>query len=81
MTAKNGFELAEYDLALRGSGELTGSRQWGVSDMAMEAIKNIRLVEAARTEATAMIKSDPDLKKHPLLRTMADRAADNVHPE
>jgi ATP-dependent DNA helicase RecG len=80
-TAKNGFELAEYDLALRGSGELTGSRQWGVSDMAMEAIKNIKLVEAARTEAAAMIKADQDLKKHPLLRTMADRAADNVHPE
>ena len=80
-TAKNGFELAEYDLALRGSGELTGSRQWGVSDMAMEAIKNLKLVEAARTEATAMVKSDPNLKKHPLLRAMADRAADSVHPE
>jgi ATP-dependent DNA helicase RecG len=80
-TAKNGFELAEYDLALRGSGELTGSRQWGVSDMAMEAIKNIKLVEAARTEAAAMIKADQDLKKHPLLKSLADRAADNVHPE
>ncbi len=80
-TAKNGFELAEYDLALRGSGELTGSRQWGVSDLAMEALKNIRLVEAARTEAAAMIKKDPELKKFPLLKSLADRAADNVHPE
>jgi ATP-dependent DNA helicase RecG len=80
-TAKNGFELAEYDLALRGSGELTGARQWGVSDLAMEAIKNLRLVEAARTEATAMIKADPELKKHPALKALADRAADNVHPE
>ncbi len=80
-TAKNGFELAEYDLALRGSGELTGSRQWGVSDMAMEALKNLRLVEAARTEARAMIKKDPELKKHPALKALADRAADSVHPE
>jgi ATP-dependent DNA helicase RecG len=80
-TAKNGFELAEYDLALRGSGELTGSRQWGVSDIAMEALKNLRLVEAARTEAQAMIKADPKLKKYPSLRALADRAADNVHPE
>lgn len=80
-TAKNGFELAEYDLALRGSGELTGSRQWGVSDIAMEALKNLRLVEAARTEASAMIQADPELKKHPDLRAIADRAAENVHPE
>ena len=28
MTAKNGFELAEYDLALRGAGELSGGKQW-----------------------------------------------------
>jgi ATP-dependent DNA helicase RecG len=80
-TAKNGFELAEYDLALRGSGELTGSRQWGVSDIAMEALKNLKLVEAARTEAGAMIKADPELKKHPTLKALADRAAENVHPE
>ncbi|MEK7099768.1 MAG: ATP-dependent DNA helicase RecG, partial [Patescibacteria group bacterium] len=49
VTAKNGFELAEYDLALRGSGELYGARQWGVSDIAMEALKNLKLVEAARS--------------------------------
>ncbi|MDE1966347.1 MAG: ATP-dependent DNA helicase RecG, partial [Patescibacteria group bacterium] len=30
-TAKNGFELAEYDLALRGAGELSGGKQWGIS--------------------------------------------------
>lgn len=70
--AKNGFELAEYDLALRGAGELAGGKQWGVSDIAMEALKNIKLVEAARAEATKLIASDPTLKNFPLL---ADRVA------
>lgn len=70
--AKNGFELAEYDLALRGAGELAGGKQWGVSDIAMEALKNIKLVEAARAEATKLIMSDPTLKNFPLL---ADRVA------
>ncbi|MES3031712.1 MAG: ATP-dependent DNA helicase RecG, partial [Patescibacteria group bacterium] len=28
-TAKNGFELAELDLTLRGAGELGGTKQWG----------------------------------------------------
>src|SRR3989338_4613119 len=40
--AKNGFELAEYDLQLRGPGELTGKNQWGLSDIGMEALKNIK---------------------------------------
>ncbi|MFZ2832196.1 MAG: helicase-related protein, partial [Minisyncoccia bacterium] len=67
VTAKNGFELAELDLTLRGGGELSGGRQWGISDLGMEAIKNIKMVEAARTEASRIITEDPDLKNYPLL--------------
>ena len=37
--AANGFELAEYDLAERGTGDLAGLKQWGISDVAMEAQK------------------------------------------
>lgn len=80
-TAKNGFELAEYDLALRGAGELYGARQWGMSDIAMEALKNIKMVEAARNEAQALIERDPELKKHPHLVAIAKRADEEVHPE
>ncbi len=67
-TAKNGFELAELDLSARGAGELSGTRQWGVSDIAMEALQNLKMVEAARTEATQLIDEDPTLKKYPLLK-------------
>jgi ATP-dependent DNA helicase RecG len=80
-TAKDGFELAEYDLALRGAGQLTGARQWGISDIAMEAIQNIKMVEAAREEAKALIHTDPTLSKYPLLRIAAERARESVHPE
>ncbi len=80
-TAKDGFELAEYDLALRGAGQLTGARQWGISDIAMEAIQNIKMVEAAREEAKALIHKDPTLSKYPLLRMAALRARESVHPE
>ncbi|MDB5244272.1 MAG: recG [Parcubacteria group bacterium] len=81
MNAKNGFELAEYDLALRGAGELIGGRQWGVSDIAMEALKNIKLVEAARTEAARLVEKDPDLKKHPILAERALAADKQMHLE
>lgn len=65
--AANGFELAELDLQLRGSGLLSGDKQWGVSDLAMEAMKNIKMVEAARNEAREIIKADVDLKNHQIL--------------
>ena len=80
-TAKDGFELAEYDLALRGAGELAGNKQWGVSDIAMEAIKNIRLVEAARTEAAKLIEEDPTLTHHIELKTLVDVRSAKLYME
>ncbi len=81
VSAKNGFELAEYDLALRGAGELAGGKQWGVSDIAMEALKNIKLVEAARLEAARLIESDPELKNCPALARRASLADHQMHLE
>ena len=81
VSAKNGFELAEYDLALRGAGELAGGRQWGVSDIAMEALKNIKLVEAARTEAARLVAEDPELRQHPALAIRARTADTEMHLE
>ncbi|MHB1163486.1 MAG: ATP-dependent DNA helicase RecG [Minisyncoccota bacterium] len=81
VTAKNGFELAEYDLALRGAGELSGGRQWGVSDIAMEALKNLKLVEAARTEAARIVADDPELAKYPALLRRASAAGAEMHLE
>lgn len=80
VTAKNGFELAEQDLKLRGAGSLTGSMQSGLSDLAMEALKNLKLVEAARAEAAAIIAKDPTLSSHPLLRAHLSRV-DTMHFE
>ncbi len=79
--AKNGFELAEMDLQQRGPGELSGRSQWGISDIGMEAIKNLKLVEAARTEALALIKSDETLTKHPLLKEAVSSRREAMHFE
>jgi ATP-dependent DNA helicase RecG len=76
----NGFELAERDLQLRGAGELSGGKQWGVSDLAMDAIRNVRLVEAAQTEATRLISQDKTLSSYPAL-AQAVTARGDVHFE
>ena len=81
VTAKSGFELAEQDLLQRGPGELSGRRQWGISDIGMEALKNLKLVEAARQEALAIVKSDDTLAKHPLLLQALKARAAKMHLE
>lgn len=81
VTAKNGFELAEQDLLQRGPGELSGRKQWGISDIGMEALKNLKLVEAARTEALSLIDRDENLKQYPLLQHELFTRAHAVHFE
>jgi len=79
--AKNGFELAEMDLMQRGPGELSGRSQWGISDIGMEALKNLKLVEAARTEALELVQKDTDLQKHPALAEALAHRAQTFHFE
>ncbi len=79
--AANGFELAELDLSLRGAGLLGGGKQWGITDLGMEAIKNIKMVEAARTEAIRIVKDDPDLAAYPLLKKTLDNKNLELHFE
>jgi ATP-dependent DNA helicase RecG len=66
--SSNGFELAEFDLKLRGPGELSGNKQWGISDIGMEALRNLKMVEAARAEAEYLLSQDESLAKFPLLK-------------
>ncbi len=80
-TAKNGFELAELDLAQRGAGELGGTKQWGITDLGMEAIKNIKMVSAAREEAIKLIEIDLDLKNYPLLKNKTEQKTKDFHFE
>ncbi len=79
--AANGFELAELDLSLRGAGLLSGDKQWGITDLGMEAIKNIKMVQAAREEATILIKKDRKLKSQPLLAQNLSEKNINLHFE
>lgn len=79
--AKNGFELAEMDLILRGAGELGGGKQWGITDIGMEAIKNLKMVEAARNEAKKLIEIDPKLKNYPILNNKIQKKEKELYFE
>jgi GxxExxY protein len=79
--AKNGFELAEKDLAIRGPGEFLGEEQTGVPDLAMKAVKNPELVKSSREAAEEILKTDPELKNYPLLKKRLENFAKEVHLE
>lgn len=78
--AKNGFELAEQDMLARGIGTLHDGKQWGLSDLAMEAIKNPKLVEIARKEARSLVDADPALANHNALLSIIEER-EKVHME
>jgi len=78
---KNGFELAEKDLQIRGPGELYGVRQSGLPDLAMANLGNIKLVEQTRKEANNLLDQDPKLKNNPLLQEKLTQFQATIHFE
>lgn len=60
----NGFEIAEEDLRLRGSGEFFGTRQHGMPDLRYaDLVHDQKIIQVARNDAFSMVKMDPHLRK------------------
>ena len=78
---ENGFELAQKDLEIRGPGSLSGVKQWGIPDLAMENLKNLPLVEKTREAAKEILTEDPELKKYPALKARLINFEKRIHLE
>jgi len=81
LKSENGFELAEKDLAIRGPGEVSGARQWGIPDLVMASLKDVELIEKTRFWAKQILKQDPNLKKYPLLADRMSEFSKRIHLE
>ena len=81
VSCENGFKLAEKDLQIRGPGEFSGIRQWGIPDMIMSSLTDISLVEKTREAAKEIILKDPNLKDHSLLKERIQKFRERVHLE
>lgn len=79
--AKNGFELAEKDLEIRGPGQFIGKRQTGVPDTAMKSLTNLSVIKDVRDAAISILKEDPDLKKYETLKNRLRDFEKSVHEE
>ncbi|HUO72878.1 MAG TPA: ATP-dependent DNA helicase RecG [Solirubrobacteraceae bacterium] len=73
----DGFRLAEVDLALRGEGELVGTRQHGLAQHRVaELPRDAELLERARAYAERLAAEDPELAlpEHALLAAALELA-------
>ena len=66
--SSDGFEIAEMDLRLRGPGQVLGTRQSGLPDLALASLSDDgELLELARQVARELVAADPELQQQPLL--------------
>ena len=60
----NGFELADFDLKMRGPGDMAGTRQSGMLEFKLvDLVKDEKLISYCRQLAQQLLKEDPDLQK------------------
>ncbi len=63
-----GFELAEIDLKLRGSGQIFGLKQSGFENFKIADIGDIKLITMAQKHARELLKTDSHIDNFPLLK-------------
>jgi len=69
VNSHDGFEIAEMDLRLRGPGQVLGTRQSGLPDLALASLtEDGDLLELSRDVAGDLLERDPELQEHALLQ-------------
>ena len=81
ITAKNGFELAEKDLLIRGPGEFMGKEQTGLPDIAMRALQKPELVKSSRDAAELVARNGWEMKNYPNLYEKFGEFRKEIHLE
>jgi ATP-dependent DNA helicase RecG len=73
--SSDGFEIAEMDLRLRGPGQVLGTRQSGLPDLALASLTDDgEVLERARAVAQEITQADPSLLAHPgLAQALAEQ--------
>ena len=80
---RDGFDLAEIDLRLRGPGDFFGTRQSGLPNLRMAKLSDHDLLDLARKEATNIMEKDPELSReeHAPLAAQVNRFLERVSAE
>ncbi len=69
LRSNDGFRIADEDLNIRGPGEFLGTRQAGLPDLKVaNIIRDMKILEKAKTEAFGLIEASPELRDFPSLK-------------
>ncbi|MFH0987976.1 MAG: ATP-dependent DNA helicase RecG [Parcubacteria group bacterium] len=77
-TCRDGFNLAEKDLEMRGPGEVYGVRQSGLPDLKIASLSDAQMIKVAQAEAKDIIAKN---KMSPELRAAVERLEVSMHFE
>ena len=76
---EDGFEIARYDLASRGPGDIGGVRQSGVPDLNVSDIySDIRILEVARIDAQNILNNPEDINNKEIIAYISSNISDNL---
>ncbi len=82
LTAKNGFELAEKDLQLRGPGEIFGTGQSGfLANLRIAKLSDVEIIKQVQQAGQQIFQQGLDLKEYPLLKNKIDELTQITHLE
>ena len=65
---QNGAKLAEFDLKIRGPGQIYGLAQHGRDFFKVASSDDLILIRKTKLDALKLLLEDPNLSKHPLLK-------------
>lgn len=80
-TIDNGLTLAELDLKIRGSGEITGTAQSGRFELKIASFTDLALIEKARNGAKILLDQDSELTQYPRLKEHINQNVAFVMPD
>ena len=78
--SEDGFKLAEQDLKIRGPGQFFGAEQSGLPDLAMESLKDTKLIEEVQ-QAVKLFLEKSKTENHPLLKQKLAEFKRDIHWE
>ena len=81
ISAKNGFELAEMDLKIRGAGEIYGTRQSGIADFKIATLYDYAIMKQTAEASEIILGNDETLESYPLLKQKMDEYRSSIHFE
>lgn len=77
----DGFKLAEYDLNIRGGGDMYGIEQSGFSELKIASLFDYQSIKQAQEEAIELIKKDPSLSLYPRIKEKLGHYEIKIHLE